>query len=298
MTSSLTCAARLASLNTHEPTLIQGRRMQKMASNYLVVHHRGQDAHRQCLKLRSGRAQPRAWRLLPLANAPRVLGGAIGLAVGCIGLLTDPAGSQAALLRYAASGTGISGTFAGEAFSNAAWEVFANSDSDDVQHLMIPTGPMQQIDAWLLKPVTPSLRLTWAGAQRTAQLASSSPFSWSILSGLFPVGPSPKIGFVYGNPSFSMEHAAGLVSLPPMPNPGLYNNLQAPVMLTSPWGTFEAYTYPTSAGDLVISSAGIQPGIFRIDPVPAPLPLLAVGSALGWSRQLRRRCRRRKLSFH
>ena len=216
---------------------------------------------------------------------------AVGLAVGCIGLLSCPAGSQAALLRYSASGTGISGSLAGEAFSNAAWEVFANGDSDHVQQLMIPTGPMQQINAWLLNPVAPSLRLTWAGAQRTAQLAASSPFSWSILSGLFPSGPSPKIGFVYGNPSFTEEHAAGLVSLPPSPNPSLYNDLQAPITLTSPWGTFEQYTYPTSAGDLVISVAAIQPGIFRIDPVPAPLPLLGLGSALVWSRQLRRRRR-------
>ncbi|MEB3362040.1 MAG: hypothetical protein VKI42_07955 [Synechococcaceae cyanobacterium] len=235
---------------------------------------------------------------MPLANDPRALGRAIGLAIGCIGLLSCPAGSQAALFRYAASGTGISGSLAGEVFSDAAWEVFAHADSDHVQQLTIPTGPMQQIDAWLLKPVAPSLRLSWAGAQRTAQLASSSPFSWSILSGLFPIGPSPKIGFVYGNPSFSVEHAAGLVSLPPLPIPSLYNDLQAPVTLTSPWGTFETHTYPTSAGDLIISVADIQPGIFRIDPVPAPLPLLGLGSALVWSRQLRRRRQRPTLSAH
>ena len=121
-------------------------------------------------------------------------------------------------------------------------------------------------------------------------LFRSSPFSWSILSGLFPTGPSPKIGFVYANPSFSNEHAAGLVSLPSAPDASLFNALQQPVTLTSPYAIFESSTYPTSAGDLTIATALTLPGTFRIDPVPSPLPLLGIGSALGWSRRLRRRC--------
>lgn len=249
----------------------------------MAIHHRVGPSRQRGIPVRG------LWRRSLRVPAK---GLAVGLAVGGIGLLSCPTGSQAALLRYAASGTGISGSLAGEAFSDAAWEVFVNADSDHVQQLMIPTGPMQQIDAWLLKPVAPSLHLTWAGGQRSVRLGANSPFGWSILSGIFPTGPSPKIGFVYANPNFSVEHAAGLVSLPFSPVPSLFNNLQQPVALASPFGIFETSTYPTDGGDLIISTANTQPGTFRIAPVPAPLPLLAVGSALGWARQLRRRGRR------
>lgn len=195
-------------------------------------------------------------------------------------------------LRYAASGTGISGSLAGEVFSNASWQVFANADPAKVLKVFIPAGPLPPIEAWLLRPVSPTLRLTWSSEQRTTRLNSNSFYSWSILSGLFPIGPSPKIGFVYANPSFSDEHAAGLVSLPFAPKPNLFNNLQAPVDLMSLFGTFEAFTYPTDLGDLIISSTTVQPGTFQISPVPGPLPVVGVGMAWGWSRQLRRRCRR------
>ena len=197
---------------------------------------------------------------------------------------------MAVLLRYTASGGGITGNLNGQSFSNATWKVSAIGDGANAQHLFIPAGPGQQIELWLLKPVSPSLQLNWAGGQQSTQLPANSPFSWSILSGLFPTGPSPKIGFVYANPSFSNEHAAGLVSLPSAPDASLFNALQQPVTLTSPYAIFESSTYPTSAGDLTIATALPLPGTFRIDLVPSPLPLLGIGSALGWSRRLRRRC--------
>ncbi|MFN7900810.1 MAG: hypothetical protein ACK5N0_14335 [Synechococcaceae cyanobacterium] len=226
------------------------------------------------------------------ADRHRALGLSVGVAVSAAAWLGCPAGAQAALLRYSANGGGISGSLGGESFSNALWQVSATADSSNVLHLMIPAGPGQQIEAWLLKPVSPTLQLNWAGGQRSTQLQANSPFAWSILSGLFPTGPSPKLGFVYANPTFSEEHAAGLVSLPASPNPNLFNNLQQPTTLTSPFGIFETSTYPTDGGDLIITSANVVPGTFQIAPVPAPLPVLGGGIALSWSRRLRRRCRR------
>jgi len=226
------------------------------------------------------------------AGRQRALGLGIGIAVSAVAWLGCPAGSQAALLRYSANGGGISGSLGGESFSNALWQLSTTADSANVLHLMIPAGPGQQIEAWLLKPVSPSLQLNWAGGQRSTQLQANSPFAWSILSGLFPTGPSPKLGFVYANPTFSEEHAAGLVSLPPSPNPNLFNNLQQPTTLTSPFGIFETSTYPTDSGDLIITNANVVSGTFRIAPVPSPLPVLGGGIALSWSRRLRRRCRR------
>jgi hypothetical protein len=264
--------------------------MEIMAANHLVTDSLMRQVQR--LKLVAIRPQARQARPWPQTGGPRAKGLAVGAAVGAAALLGGPADSQAALLRYVANGSGISGTLAGEAFSNALWQVSAEADPADVVKVLIPPGPPPQIEAWLLKPVTPSLQLTWAGGQRTVQLGASSPFGWSILSGLFPTGPTPKIGFVYANPDFSDEHAAGLVSLPPSAIASLFNNLQQPVALASPFGTFEAFTYPTNLGDLIISTADIRPGTLRISPVPSPLPLLAFGGALGWSRQLRRRCRR------
>lgn len=264
--------------------------MEIMAANHLVTDSLMRQVQR--LKLVAIRPQARQARPWPQTGGPRAKGLAVGAAVGAAALLGGPADSQAALLRYVANGSGISGTLAGEAFSNALWQVSAEADPADVVKVLIPPGPPPQIEAWLLKPVTPSLQLTWAGGQRTVQLGASSPFGWSILSGLFPTGPTPKIGFVYANPDFSDEHAAGLVSLPPSAIANLFNNLQQPVALASPFGTFEAFTYPTNLGDLILSTADIRPGTLRISPVPSPLPLLAFGGALGWSRQLRRRCRR------
>jgi hypothetical protein len=43
----------------------------------------------------------------------------------------------------------------------------------------------------------------------------------------------------------------------------------------------------------VISSSSFVPGTFRIDPVPGPLPALAVAGAFSWSRRLRLRCGQR-----
>ena len=70
---------------------------------------------------------------------------------------------------------------------------------------------------------------------------------------------------------------------------GSYTDLGDPLQLQGP-GIFEAGTYPTSRGALVVTApAAVRPGSFRIDPVPGPLPLLGAGSALLWSRRLRRR---------
>ena len=251
----------------------------------------GSDPADAALRRRLGaeHALPGIRRAGSAAGRQRALGLGIGIAVSAAAWLGCPAGSQAALLRYSANGGGISGSLGSESFSNALWQVSATADTANVQHLVIPAGPGQQIEAWLLKPVSPSLTLNWAGGQRSAQLQANSPFAWSILSGLFPTGPSPKIGFVYANPTFSEEHAAGLVSLPPSANPSLFNDLKQPTTLTSPFAIFEAYSYPTSGGDLIISNATPASGTFQIAPVPSPLPVLGAGIALSWSRRLRRR---------
>ncbi|MFO0016679.1 MAG: hypothetical protein ACK52U_08990 [Synechococcaceae cyanobacterium] len=261
-----------------------------MAVNHLVIDSLMRQVQR--LKRLAIRSQARPSRPWPQTGGPRTTGLAVGVAVSAAAMFGGPADSRAALLRYVANGHGISGTLAGEAFSNALWQVSAEADPDHVVNVQIPPGSPKPIQAWLLKPVTPRLQLTWAGGQRTVQLDASAPYGWSLLSGLFPNGPSPKIGFVYANPDFTDEYAAGLVSLPPSAIPSLFNNLQQPVELTSHFGTFEAFTYPTNLDDLIITTAEIRPGTFQISPVPSPLPLLAVGGALGWSRQLRRRCRR------
>lgn len=237
-------------------------------------------------------APPGIRRAGSTAGRQRALGLGLGVAVSAAAWLGCPAGSQAALLRYFANGGGISGSLGGESFSDALWQVSATADPANVQYLVIPTGPGKQIEAWLLKPVSPSLQLNWAGGQRNTQLQTTTLLNWSILSGLFPTGPSPKIGFVFASFDFSEEHAAGLVSLPASAYPSLFNDLKQSTTLTSPFGIFEAYSYPTSGGDLIISNATAAPGTFRISPVPSPVPVLGAGIALSWSRRLRRRCRR------
>ena len=105
------------------------------------------------------------------------------------------------------------------------------------------------------------MTITAAGSTLEAELLPDGPFSWIVLSGTFPVGPTPKIGFQYTTASFQPETAAGLFGVP-----GLFTTLQQPFVASGP-SAFELNTYPTTSG---------------------PLPLLGLAAAAGWSRRLRR----------
>lgn len=207
-------------------------------------------------------------------GAPAVLWAAVALA------LAAPA---RALQIYSARGDGISGSLAGTTFANASWRLTAAADESLATNTVFSVPGLGSFDLWWLT-ASPRLTVDTGASSLVADLLPSDPFRWIVLSGLFPVGPSPKLGFVYTTPSFSPETAAGIFGVP-----GSYTDLSEPLQLLGP-SIFEAGTYPTSLGPLLVSApAPVTPGGFRIDPVPAPLPLLGAGSALLWSRRLRRR---------
>jgi hypothetical protein len=187
------------------------------------------------------------------------------------------------MLVYSASGAGLSGTLGGQAFNDASWRLTATADETLATLSSFTVPPLGSFDLWWL-PASPRVSIEIPGSVLEADLLPSPSLQWLVLSGRFPVGPDPKIGFVFTTPTtFSPETAAGVVNVP-----GSFVDLQSPVAFAGA-SIFEANSYPSTSGDLVISSSAFVPGTFRIDPVPGPLPVLAVAGAFSWSRRLRRR---------
>ena len=200
-------------------------------------------------------------------------------------LLAVPSAGQAWMV-YSAAGSSISGSLGGTSFSDASWSLTATAD-EALSTLSSFTVPGQgTFQLWWL-PVAPRLKIQTMATMLEADLQPANPFRWLALSGSFPVGPTPKIGFVYTTPWFNPETAAGVVEVP-----GSFVNLQSPGNFAGA-SIFEPNTFATTAGPLVISSSSTVPGFFRIDPVPSPLAGLGAAGAFSWSRRLRRRLAQR-----
>jgi hypothetical protein len=191
-----------------------------------------------------------------------------------------------ALQVVTTGGEAMGGTLAGTSFADASWRITAAVDESQSTNTILTVPGVGAFDLWWLS-ANPRLTIETAAGPLEADLLPSAPFRWIVLSGLFPVGPSPKLGFVYTTPSFFPETAAGIFGVP-----GSYTDLRQPLQLLGP-SILEAGTYPTSLGPLVVSSpAPVTPGFFRIQPVPGPLPSVGAATALAWSRRLRQRARR------
>jgi hypothetical protein len=208
------------------------------------------------------------------------------LAVGLLLVGAAPLPSQA-MLVYSASGAGISGSLGSASFSNASWRLTATANEALAQLSTFTVPPLGTFQLWWL-PAAPQLTIETPTSVLMADLLPSPTLQWLVLSGRFPVGPDPKIGFVFTTPTtFNPETAAGVINVP-----GSFVNLQSPVSFSGS-SIFESNTFPSSSGTLVIGSSSFVPGTFRIDPVPGPLPALAVAGAFSWSRRLRLRCGQR-----
>jgi hypothetical protein len=208
----------------------------------------------------------------------------VALTTGALLLITAPQASQA-LLVYSATGSSISGSLGGVAFTDANWSLSATADEALAQTTTFTMGPGTFNLRWL--PVMPRLKIETMASVLEADLLTGGNFRWLALSGLFPVPPSPKIGFVYTTPMFQPETAAGVYGVT-----GSFVSLQSPISFTGP-SVFEANTYPSSAGDLVITASPEVQGTFRVEHTPGPLPAMAAVGAFSWSRRLRARLGRR-----
>jgi hypothetical protein len=206
------------------------------------------------------------------------------MAAPCL-LLAAPQPGQAWMV-YQAAGSRISGSLGGVAFSDANWSLIAAADETLSTFSSFTVPGQGTFELWWL-PVAPRLKIQTMATILEADLQASNPYRWLALSGSFPVGPTPKIGFVYTTPWFNPETAAGVLEVP-----GSFVNLKSPLSLAGS-SIFETNSFPTSAGTLVISSSSQVPGLFRIDPVPSPLPVLTMAGAFSWSRRLRQRIAQR-----
>lgn len=213
-------------------------------------------------------AQRRPWNLLPL-----LAGGAL--------LVGMPQASHA-LLIYSAEGGGIHGTLGSTAFTGASWSLSASADETTARRSMFTVPMVGPFDLWWL-PVNPKVRIQSMATVLEADLLPSSTLQWLVLSGTFPKGPTPKLGFVFtSTPSFSPETAAGIFGVP-----GSFIDLQQPFAASGD-SIFEVGSYPTSVGTLqIIDPSTVVTGSFRI--TPSPLPALGVAAGFRWSCRLRRR---------
>lgn len=204
----------------------------------------------------------------------------VSLAAGSLLPLVAAQPGQA-LLVYTANGSSISGSLGATTFSDASWTLTAIAD-EQLSTLSSFTAPPGMFNLWSL-PVSPRLKIATTTQVLEADLLPSASLSWLALSGTFPVGPTPKIGFVFTTTSFFPEKAAGVFGVP-----GSFVDLKSPYSATGA-SIFETFTYPTTAGPLLISASSTALGTFQIVPVPTPLPALAVAAAFSWSRRLRAR---------
>lgn len=207
--------------------------------------------------------------------------------------LASPPAARAQLI-YSAEGSAIEGSLGGVTFTNAEWKVSAVADENLSTNLVFTRPTLGIFDFWLM-PVSPRAVIRYGTGQTLeVELLPSEILRWTLVSGKFPVGPTPKIGFVYANPSFTQETAAGLASVPSDQYPDLYINFKSPVELFAP-SVFERATYRTNRGDLIITGTTNNIGRFSIE-VPGPWPLLGLPVAMGWSRRLRCRIAAHRLS--
>jgi len=178
-------------------------------------------------------------------------------------------------------------------FTDASWSLTAVADetlaTDDL--VSLPLG-MGTINIWSL-PISPKVRIQTMAMVLEADLLPQGNFRWLAGSATFPVGTTPKIGFVYTTSIFQPESSAGLIGVP-----GSFVDLQSPVSFSG-ISIFEANRAPITSfpiaggGELTIMSSNSAPGTFRINQTPPPRPALAVVGAFSWSRRLRRRLARR-----
>lgn len=97
-----------------------------------------------------------------------------------------------------------------------------------------------------------------------ADLLADDLFSWIVLSGTFPVGPTPRFGFAYTMASFSPETAAGLFGVS-----GLFTTLQEPDAASGS-SAFAINTQPTTAGPWRSACRTVRSAVLRIRAVPGP----------------------------
>jgi hypothetical protein len=160
------------------------------------------------------------------------------VAAGTLLVLASPQASQAWLV-YSAKGSSISGSLGSVTFTNADWTLTATANESLASLTTIPTM-MGTFNLWSL-PVSPRLKIESMATVLEADLIPKLNFNWLALSGSFPVGPTPKIGFVFTNPFFNPEKAAGVFGVV-----GSFVDLKSPYSVSGP-SIFETDIYPTRA---------------------------------------------------
>jgi hypothetical protein len=190
--------------------------------------------------------------------------------------------SASAALVYTASGSGMSGSFAGITFSDADWSVTASGEADDVQTGTITVSPSDSIPI-TYSAVVPTVSIADSSNQWSAQLLNddTNGLSWSVVAFAAVIDNAALSlnGFYFADASFSAGSGIGVITSPPE-----LSDLVTPVVIDGTT-TYESVTVATSAGALIIDTQA-NPAATRFEvaaaPAPGTLALFGLGGLLGW----------------
>ena len=206
----------------------------------------------------------------------------IGLAVLASAAFSSSA-EGVSTMTYTATGGLISGTIGGTPFINATWTITADGDAGAVQSalLVLPTATIP----YYYVPVAPVLTIDdGISTPWVANLLDSGPWTWNAVSLDYAI-LAPLLGV-----SGFMELAAGTAGQGALVmGPLGYNNLASELSFTGTSIFGDGNTYPTSLGDLDITSDGRGPGTFIITAVPETSTTVPTLALIAGGLMLRRR---------
>jgi len=205
---------------------------------------------------------------------------------------------SAANLTYSLSGGQITGTLGGTPFTNANWTITATADSSTAQFLAQGSNGGAIWAPVYYQAVTPTITITFGSSVLTATLTETGAGQWFLESRDYSIFSDPNytgaIGFFYAVSGIvedgSGAYIGGIIG---------FNNLQTPGTIngTSGFdnGSGGINYFPTSAGNLVITTGGNAAGTFvtagaaSSASVPEESSVASLGLALAGLYQLRRR---------
>jgi hypothetical protein len=187
--------------------------------------------------------------------------------------LSFPLASSAALVTYTMNGTGMTGSFAGTAFTDATWSITVTGDTDDV--FEVPDGPLTLF--WNLPAQQPAISIADGSNDWTALLLDRPDGSGGVVAAeVTPAGQPVSISAFALAENTTLAFFAAFRSIV---SPGVPNDLATSAVLVGRTLFDEPLSLATSGGQLLIDEAAqTSASTFRVAvPLPGTLALVGLG---------------------